>query len=693
MKTQHFAWLFAVALGPSFWACIPEASLPVAVVGDVPTVKVGQRVDLDASASTDKSKRPLVFAWRMVRSPKGSTSDFSNSRAAAPSFVPDAEGEFVVGVTVGNGLREATEVQKTITVAGSCVRKTGSVTGDEGAPIPIDIRTADGGCENATAEFRWELVARPTGSTATIVSNAMDPGLVPDVDGTYLLRYSVRFASGSFGPPESLSVTVRDCTPVPTITTDELVGSANVLTFLDPPAVELALSVRSPCERAIQQVEWLAQSAPVGVASSVVNAPLLNGAGGSYLTVPSNGVYGVGVRVTDSVGLSSPVVQKRLMVFANGAGLAEQPTALAAALIGSDERLAIAYMSATGGGSEQSVFYSVLNPTTGAFETEVVSRGHGAPTASSIALAHNSTGLPRIVFNDATGIRYAQRSAGGWAATTALLVSASPGLGDVRLHLWTHVGGETMAFGRESVGPFVLQCANNCISGASWSSTVNPGLPGTNDAAQSLTVVNNGTLAGFVWQDSDRLFFRRCSTLSCAAFPIDDAGSTVDVDMPLGFNAPPSATMSGDGRVSVAYVDRDRGVRVSSCSQITSSLRSFVLTANGGNRQIVRTGAVADFTNGALLATSAAGVDHVWWNDVTTQNISSGRASIASRAADAVSFGPARNALINRQTSSSFPASQLVPLVAGVVNSRGVLWVVYRDSTTKVLSLASSSAP
>lgn len=690
-RIARSSWLLSLLCLSS--ACIPEASLPAAVVTDVAAVKVGQRVDLDAAASTDKDKRPLSFAWRFVKAPKGSASAFSDARSATPSFVPDSEGEYVVGVVVSNGVRSTVEAQKIVTVSGSCIAKGGTVDADEGARVPIDVRTADGGCETATAAFRWELAARPAGSTAAITTDGSDPGLVPDIDGIYLLRYSVRFGTSEFGPPQQLTVNVRDCSPQPSILTDSLVGPANMLFFLDPAVLELAYAAVSPCGRAIAEVEWLPQSAPSGVSSHVVNAPLLSGSNGSYLTVPAPGKYRVGLRVVDEVGLASAVVEKDLIAFPNGAGLASSPDAVAAVLVGADERLAIAYTTPVNEvPTDRGAYYAVLNPDTGAFEVEKIGANFtvaGAPGEPWITLVSNGD-VARVAFTTSTGVSYSERRSNQWS-NLASIVTASPNRS--RLFMWTHGTSSVSVLSVDMTGADehadVLSCTTNCAQAGSWNDT--PRFSGADIPLSSfatLSAVSNGTLTGYVWRDGSNITFRQASGVAGTSL----GGLTLVTNTAALFNAPaPVATITQDGRVAVAFTDALRGIRVASCSQLSSPSRSFTAAAGGGNDQFVQTNAVQSSDFPPMLASSTTGADFVWWRDATNPGK---RAAVASRAAGQADFGAPRTAPMNQSDSSGslFPSETLPPRSAAVVTSEGTLRVVFVDENDGHLSLLSQTA-
>ncbi len=81
---------------------------PIAQAGPDQRGFVGQSVSLDGSASSDPDGDPLTFAWAFVSVPVGSRltgAALIQPTTATPSFVPDAEGTYVLSLTVHDGLQ------------------------------------------------------------------------------------------------------------------------------------------------------------------------------------------------------------------------------------------------------------------------------------------------------------------------------------------------------------------------------------------------------------------------------------------------------------------------------------------------------------------------------------------------------------------------------------------------------------
>jgi len=97
----------------------PSNDLPLAQAGPDHETQIGETITLDGSASSDPEGADLTFEWRLVSTPATSESALSSSTQPSPSIEVDAEGEFIVGLTVNDGIQDSSEDFAIIQVFGS----------------------------------------------------------------------------------------------------------------------------------------------------------------------------------------------------------------------------------------------------------------------------------------------------------------------------------------------------------------------------------------------------------------------------------------------------------------------------------------------------------------------------------------------------------------------------------------------
>ena len=101
---------------------VEEKNIPTALVVASPQFGVlGSVVKLDGRSSSDPDDLPLTFTWSFVSVPIGSKVEGEGFRTLDPdmdvvSFSPDLVGEYVVGLTVSNGLFSSQQVLTSISI-------------------------------------------------------------------------------------------------------------------------------------------------------------------------------------------------------------------------------------------------------------------------------------------------------------------------------------------------------------------------------------------------------------------------------------------------------------------------------------------------------------------------------------------------------------------------------------------------
>ncbi len=187
---------------------------PVANAGLDVTGAAGTLITLDGSTSYDPQGRTLTYAWTLVDKPSASAlSSLTAADTSAPSFTPDARGNYTVNLVVNNGL--------TSSVADAAVV---TATGDDGAPvanagedqsvedctsIPLSC-TASVDPDGDTLTYFWSIQSKPGNSVASETTSLSDrtsgtPTFWPDQAGKYVLSCAV-YDGKNWSTPDLLTL-------------------------------------------------------------------------------------------------------------------------------------------------------------------------------------------------------------------------------------------------------------------------------------------------------------------------------------------------------------------------------------------------------------------------------------------------------------------------------------------------------
>jgi trimeric autotransporter adhesin len=188
-------------------------SPPAADAGANQTVPETGLVVLNGSGSTDVDGNALTFVWSFVSRPEGSTATLSNPAAVMPTFSADVAGDFVVQLTVNDGIVNSAPRTVTITTTNSAPRANAGPdqTVAVGSVVSLNGRTSSDP-ESAPLNFRWSLISRPGGSATLSNANSATPSFTADVPGTYVAQLIVNDGR-SDSVPDTVIVDTRKVAP------------------------------------------------------------------------------------------------------------------------------------------------------------------------------------------------------------------------------------------------------------------------------------------------------------------------------------------------------------------------------------------------------------------------------------------------------------------------------------------------
>ena len=183
---------------------------PVANAGTAQSVKTGDVVTLNGSASADANGDTLTYAWVLTSKPTGSSATLASSTSDKPTFTADSVGQYVASLTVNDGKVNSNVATVSITasaVNAAPVAHAGTAkTVTAGKVVVLDGNASSDANKDALT-YKWTLTTKPTGSLATLaLSNTSTPTFTADVVGQFVVSLSVN--DGKVDSEKAATVTI-----------------------------------------------------------------------------------------------------------------------------------------------------------------------------------------------------------------------------------------------------------------------------------------------------------------------------------------------------------------------------------------------------------------------------------------------------------------------------------------------------
>jgi hypothetical protein len=198
------------------WTFQTTPQAPVANAGPAQTVTVGTAVPLTAAASTNPSGvGKLTYAWAFTSHPPGSSARLTASVGLLSGFTPDVPGNYVVSLTVSNGVNSSNtsvtfSTSNTPPVANAGPNQFVSI----GALVHLN-GTGSTDVDGNSLNYQWSFVSVPLHSTATLSdAAALLPTFTADLPGVYVVQLVVNDAHAN-----SVPAMVTITTALPTMPT------------------------------------------------------------------------------------------------------------------------------------------------------------------------------------------------------------------------------------------------------------------------------------------------------------------------------------------------------------------------------------------------------------------------------------------------------------------------------------------
>ena len=205
---------------------------PLANAGPDQAAAVGARVTLDGSGSTDVDGDRLRYTWSLMSRPDGSSTRLANRRSVRPSFVVDVAGQYVVTLTVNDGLVDSAPDLIVVSTGNSAPVAN---AGPDQTAIVTQVVHLDGSAstdvDGNQLTYVWTFVSRPA-SSAAVLSNAtaINPTFVVDRSGAYQVGLVVNDGLAS-SLQDLVAITVENSAPVASAGADQRITVGATVTL------------------------------------------------------------------------------------------------------------------------------------------------------------------------------------------------------------------------------------------------------------------------------------------------------------------------------------------------------------------------------------------------------------------------------------------------------------------------------
>ncbi|NOZ85892.1 MAG: hypothetical protein GXP49_06450 [Deltaproteobacteria bacterium] len=178
---------------------------PVANAGSSVAGPNLSEIQLDGSASSDPDGNPIVFAWKFVSVPTGSSltdSDINGATSPICSFVPNKKGDYVLELTVSDSCGGSSTDQVTATAMNNTPVASATyspINPKQGDRIDLD-GTGSNDPDSDAISYTWSLISVPGGSrlSSSDINNASSSQawFTPDAGGIFTVRLTVDDGDG-----------------------------------------------------------------------------------------------------------------------------------------------------------------------------------------------------------------------------------------------------------------------------------------------------------------------------------------------------------------------------------------------------------------------------------------------------------------------------------------------------------------
>jgi hypothetical protein len=263
---------------------------PTADAGPGQTVVHGTIVSL-AGKGSDPQGLPLTFNWSIISKPGNSKTSVTvqTVTAATMTFLADAPGLYTAQLIVNNGYLNSSP--STVNITTTDTPPVANAGLDQNVLVGTTV-TMDGSksadADNDSLSYSWSILSKPANSNATLSqANSVNPLLMPDLPGTYVLQLIV---SDQFASSQPATATVTAVTSLRMMLTPNPLN----LSTASPATLTVTLPYPAPVNGVL--VSFVSQDTTVASVSPSVLIP--QGSTGGNVTVTGVGAGGTTIVAT-----------------------------------------------------------------------------------------------------------------------------------------------------------------------------------------------------------------------------------------------------------------------------------------------------------------------------------------------------------------------------------------------------------
>jgi hypothetical protein len=166
---------------------------PIADAGTDMNVKIGEKAELQGSGS-DMDNDPLTFTWAIVFKPSGSKAVLSDNKIPNPTFIADAEGDYMFNLRVNDGQQNSLPDTVTYTAQVALLENNKPIA-DAGTDMnvkigeKVELHGSGSDIDNDTITFMWSMLSKPENSRVFLSNETIqNPEFIPDIAGFYAIQ-------------------------------------------------------------------------------------------------------------------------------------------------------------------------------------------------------------------------------------------------------------------------------------------------------------------------------------------------------------------------------------------------------------------------------------------------------------------------------------------------------------------------